>query len=78
MERRQSAGAWDGHMGRRGKLVKTQAPLMFVGGVLTHSKGGVTPSSLRPFLGCASVGISIQTQIDDDTCRGIRIKVSLT
>lgn len=35
---------------RRGKLIKTEARLMFVGGILIRSRGDTTPSSLLPFL----------------------------
>lgn len=67
-----------GMQGGEGKLIKTEARLMFVGGILMHSRGDTTPSSLLPVLASTSIGISIQTLIDDGTCRGIRIKAPLT
>lgn len=43
-------------------------------GILLHSGGEKTPSSLLLFL---AVGNCIQTLINDGTCRGIRIKAPL-
>lgn len=34
----------------RGKLIKTEVLLMFVGGILIHSGGDTTPSGLLLFL----------------------------
>lgn len=51
---------------------------MSVGGILIHSRGDTTPTTAPLLLGCVSIGISIQTLIEDGTCRGIRIKVPLT